>query len=188
MPFGLAQSGNGAEQVLHRAGIAGEHMGLELGDADDHIRLRHGGDDLKPPFAPGHGPVGRVPVQNGAGGLGRGLHAAGGIGPLHGHGIVGSAAAFRDGDLRSRPDKGPCRRLHHAGMGGGGQLRVPGQQQVGLDDHPASLFQKGFRPAVLRQDALHPLLHRPEVIAFALCKTNRLLHGQMESCTGLRFR
>ncbi|MEI8350779.1 MAG: hypothetical protein WCG36_00555 [bacterium] len=41
MERGLLETGNGSVEILHRTGESGQHMGLDLWDGDNGIRLKH---------------------------------------------------------------------------------------------------------------------------------------------------
>ena len=181
VPFGLLQAGNAAEQVFHRACVARHHMGFQLGQVNDKIRLQHRLDQAE--FLHQF-PVGfpNLPLAAGVAldalGPARLFHAAGVVGRFHQRGIVHPAHGIRQHDLaKGHPapvNRADHRRDHRRVRGHrvfGGMLG----QQVGLEQHMAASPQPpGCRQG--RKNSLYGAVDLRLIIAIGSLHDHRLCH------------
>ena len=137
MHLGLFQTGDGAEEILDAAGIAGHGMGLQFTDINDIIGFHNGSDQVKAvifkSFRTVYGQGGKVHVQFCV--LCQSIHAAYMIHMLHGFGIVETTGAFCNGDMLHALFPQPAdHRFYHQWMCGGRKIRGFCHDEVGLDD------------------------------------------------------
>ena len=180
VPLGLLQAGNAAEQILGGSRKAGHHVGLELGQVDEHIAVQHRLNQGKGPdqFSAGCGfPASAVGVEGRAllpAHIGQAAHL---IDAAQDGRVVDPAGGIRHHDGGSAPAAHRPNHRPHQGRVGGHRLfrRVLGQQ-IGLQQH--LLARQRFGGGQLAEQPLHRGIHRLLVIACRRDKIYVVIHSR----------